>query len=112
MQIESFFSSAKISRSWTGSKHSTLTRSDGLFDDGCARTRQAEERRQREKSESAPIVHKINPGGLDPSKAGRKTSGSEVEMFLTLRLGLLSLFAATLCSKAEPVPIPQIVAMP
>jgi hypothetical protein len=32
-------------------------------------------------------------------------------MLLTLRLGLKSLFAATLCSKAEPVPIPQIVAM-
>jgi hypothetical protein len=32
-------------------------------------------------------------------------------MFLTLRLGILWLFAATLCSKAEPVPTPQIVAM-
>src|ERR1700730_652471 len=40
-----------------------------------------------------------------------ETSDSEVKMFLMLRLGLLSLFVATLCSKAEPVPIPQIVAM-
>jgi hypothetical protein len=48
------------------------------------------------KSESAPIVDKTYRGGLDPFKAGRKTSDSEVKMFLTLRLGLLPLFAATL----------------
>ena len=63
------------------------------------------------KSESAPIVYKTYPEGLDPTEAGRNTSDSEVKMLLTLRMDLLSLFAATLCSKAEPVPILHIVAM-
>jgi S1-C subfamily serine protease len=55
-----------------------------------------------------PVSVKLKPCY---SKVGRKPSDSSIKMFLSLLLVLLSFLAATLCSQAEPVPIPQIVAM-